>query len=396
VRLLAAASLVWLLLVTPGCVAQPAGETATVGEAIPWPSRAAVVVRELEVGPWELKWVGPLGIGGLEADREDRAIIAGSLAVEEDRVEFEGEGSIMVRMPQGKLSRTARLAGKPAAAFECLTADPRDDGKHQLQRTWFVLYEPRGEGSQTRGVVLLLPGMFGTPEPVIDPLVGKLRDRGWHVLRMLTHSSRFTEKGSYTLDPAEPTGLAKEIADELGDRAAECAIATEAVCARIARAMPGVPIGARVGLGMSGGGMVMPTVVAREHDAYKLAVFIGAGCDYAAIAMDSNYADWIDAVRIGWEGEPTEQARVAFTDAYRSAARFDSYATAPLMADIPTLMLQGELDQAVPASLGDLLWGRLGEPERWTMPATHETLFLAYLPERVEELLDWLDAHWPG
>ncbi len=375
----------------PACAAQPAPTAPTTETAIPWPTRAAMVVREVEVGPWALRWVGPFGIGGLEADTDDAGRVAEVLGVEAEAIEFEGVGSVVVRMPEGELSRTARLAGKPAAVFECLTADARPEGKFQLQRTWFALYEPRG-GAEPRGVVLLLPGMFGTPEPVVDTLVGQLRDRGWHVLRLLTHSSRFTEKAAYSLDPADPTALAGEIAAELGDRAAECAIATEAVCAHIAETRPGVPIGARIGLGMSGGGMALPTVIAREHDAYTAAVFIGGGCDFAAIAMDSNYADWIDAVRIAWAEEPSDEARAAFTDAYRGAAVFDAIQTAGRMADLPMLMLHGTADRAVPAALGDLLWQRLGEPERWAAPVGHEALFLAYLPTRMSDLLDWLDA----
>jgi fermentation-respiration switch protein FrsA (DUF1100 family) len=398
VRLLGTIACGLSLLLAPACAAQPAPEAVEVARAaIPWPGRAATVVRDLEVGPWTLRWVGPFGLGDLEADAADAALVAGTLGVGPERVEFERYGSIVVRMPEGELSKTARIAGKPAAAFEVLTAEARGEGEdagYQLQRTWFALYEPRGEA--VGATVVLLPGMFGTPEPVVDALVGKLRGRGWHVLRVLTHSSRFTEKRSYELDPGAPAALAGEIAAEFGGRTAENALAVEAVCAHIAGAMPETPIGARIGLGMSGGGMALPTVMAREHDAYRGAVYIGAGCDFAAIAMESNYADWIDAVRVSWAGEPGEAAREAFAEAYRGAAPLDGYHTALAVADIPTLMVHGEHDQAVPARLGDLLWERLGRPERWSVQATHETLFLAYLPGKFDDLLDWMRARVGG
>lgn len=382
------------------CAAQPSGTAsgpaASPGAgAIAWPGRAAVMVREVEVGPWELRWVGTKGIGGLEAmgvesDLRDRAEVAGALGVEAASVDFEEYGSIVVRMPQGEVSRTARVAGRPAAAYEVLTADARAEGRYQLQRTWFVLYEPHGEAVGATAV--LLPGMLGTPEPVIDGFVGRLRDRGWHVLRMLTHSSRFTEKRGYGLDPDDPTALAGEIAGEFGDRAAENALAVEAVCAHIAGASPGTPIGRRVAVGMSGGGMILPTVLARDPDAYAGAVYIGAGCDLAAITIESNYTDWINAVKIWWDAEPSAEAREAFTGAYRERAGLDSYSTAPAAAGIPTLMIHGELDQAVPAAYGDLLWRRLGEPERWSVAATHETLFLAYLPGKFDEVAAWMEG----
>ncbi len=362
-------------------------------------------MRELKVGPWALRWVSEFGMGWEEADVADATRITDML--KNSTVRFEGEGSVVVRMPEGKLSRTARLAGKPMAAYEYLSADRREGDTVQLQRTWFALYAPRtGDATPSKGVVVFLPGMFGTPEAMIDSLVGMLRDRGWHVLRMLTHSSRFTERVSYTLDPeGNLEAIAREIADELGDRAVENALATEAVCAFIADTRPEIPIDTRVALGMSGGGMLLPTVVAREPGPYKAAVFIGAGCDFAAIAMESNYADWINAVRIEWADDADggtalravrdpalSDAADRFTKLYLDAAPFDSYHTAPRMADIPILMLHGSTDKAVPAATGDLLWQRLGEPERWAAPVGHEVLFLAYLPAKAPALLDWLDA----
>ena len=390
------------VLLLPAHAAQPESPAATTCEPLPWPSRAAVLVQEIEVGPWALRGVGGLGLGWDEADIADATALVEM--VDGEKIRFEDEGSIVVRMPEGTLSSTARVAGKPVAAYKFLSADGREEETVQLQRTWFVLYEPRAaKGDAAAGVVLLLPGMFGTPEPVIDSFVGKFRDRGWHVLRMLTHSSRFTEKASYTLDPEGDLEItAREIADELGDRAVECALAVEAVSGYIAKTRPGVPIATRIAFGMSGGGMVLPTIVAREPEAYTAAVFIGAGCDFAAIGMESNYADWIDAVRIGWaedaDGDTASDGGTAradaadrFTKFYRKAATFDSYNTAPRMADLPTLMLHGSTDKAVPAALGDLLWQRLGEPERWSAPVGHEVLFMAFVPSKTTDLLDWME-----
>lgn len=371
---------------------------------VQWPKRVAVLARALEVGPWALRRVSWWKTDeSAEEDRAAAAMLAERLGVDAGTIHVEESGAIVVRMPAGQLLPTAGLAGKPIAACEVLSAAPREDGDTDLERTAFVLYEPRhrrndgnapvasADERPVRGLVVLLPGMFGTPEPVIDSMVGQLRDRGWHVLRMLTHSSRFTERVEYTLTPGREVELvAAAVADELGDRAAECGYAVEMACEYFATQHPMLPVDRRVAFGMSGGGMVLPTVVAREPEAYKAAVFVGAGCDFAAIAMDSNYADWIDAVRISWEGEPTDADRARFTNAYLAAATLDSYNTAPMMRDIPSLMLHGIGDRAVPAATGDLLWNRLGEPERWTVPAGHEVLFLAFLPSRAVDVLDWM------
>ncbi|MDQ7012332.1 MAG: prolyl oligopeptidase family serine peptidase [Planctomycetota bacterium] len=373
--------------------------------ALEWPGREAIVVREVEVGPWSLHRIGSWEtVGGLPADRDAAAFVAEKGGLEPETIRFEQAGAIVVRMPAGELLPTAGLAGKPVAACEVLSASRREDGDADLERTAFVLYEPRRndtdnqargvkeEDSPAGGLVVLLPGMFGTPEPVIDSMVGQLRDRGWHVLRMLTHSSRFTERAEFVLAPGGGIAdVAAQVAEVLGDRAAECAFAVEKACEFFAISRPTLPIDRRVAFGMSGGGMVLPTVVAREPDAYKAAVFVGAGCDFAAIAMDSNYAEWIDAVRVSWASDPTEADRTRFTDAYLDAATLDSYHTALFMRDIPALMLHGISDRAVPAATGDLLWHRLGKPERWTVPAGHEVLFLAYLPARAADVLDWME-----
>lgn len=364
---------------------------------IVWPERAARAVRPLEVGPWTLYRVGPWDLGRSAGDEAASGLVAAMLGVDPETIQLEKSGSIVVAMPEGELLPTAGLAGKPVAACEVVSARAAADGAYAMERTAFALYTPsegEGDGETERpvGLVVLLPGMFGTPEPVIDSVVGQLRGRGWHVLRMLTHSSRFTQRAEFEVEAGgEVAGVAAEIAGVLGDRAAECAFAVEAACGYFASNSPGLPVDRRVALGMSGGGMILPTVVAREHDVYKAAVFVGAGCDFAAIAMDSNYADWIDAVRVTWKGEPTAADRAGFTEAYLESAALDSYHTALAMRDIPALMLHGMGDRAVPAATGDLLWRRLGEPERWTVPAGHEVLFLAYLPSRAADVLDWIE-----
>ncbi len=361
-----------------------------------WPSRAATVVRELEVGPWRLRWVGDAPLGAAAPEAEAARSVLEHLGDPSRVVRFEGEGAIIVRMPMGELSASARAAGKPAAAYEHVSAAEAADGSLRLERTWFVLYEPKGRAEETgaAGLVVLLPGMFGTPEPVIDSLVGMLRGRGWHVLRMLTHPSRFTEKAGYALVPdGDLGGVAASIASEMNGRVAECALAVDGVCAHIARTREDVPVRRRIALGLSGGGMVLPTVVAHDPDAYIAAVLVGAGCDFAQIAIESNYTDWIDSVRIGWRGEPAAEDRRAFTEAYLRNATFDGYSTAPLIAGIPALMIHGEGDRAVPAAQGDLLWERLGRPERWSEPIGHEALFLAYLPTRASDMLDWIEEH---
>lgn len=376
----------------------PDESSKPVAAGLPWPERAAISVRDLDVGPWRLVRVRPWRAARTPADDAAAELLAGALGVDTDRIVFEGAGSILVRTPDSEISSTARFAGKPAAVCEVVSGAETADAEFLLERTTFALYEPRhgmaGDGAEatSRGLIVFLPGMFGEPVPIIDTLIGQWRSDGWHVLRMLTHPSRFTQRATYELQPGgEFAEQADEIAGVLGDRAAECALALEAVCDHLATTMNDVPFDRRMAVGISGGGMVLPTVVAREPETYRGMVLIGAGCDFAEIAIESNYSDWIDAVRVEWAGEPSPEDRRRFADAYRSAAPFDSYNTAPMVAHVPALMLHGSVDKAVPAATGELLWARLGEPERWATLSSHEVLSLVYLPARSMDMLGWMN-----
>ncbi|MBL8762818.1 MAG: hypothetical protein JNM07_00935 [Phycisphaerae bacterium] len=265
----------------------------------------------------------------------------------------------------------------------------------ELERTWFAFYDV--PAPSRRGVVLLIPGMLGTPGPVIEALVIALRVDGWAILRMWSHPSRFTEKISFNIDPRDGLGEeAQRIADVLGNRAAECAYAAQAAFAHLENLDPRLRDAPRVGLGMSGGAMVMPTVIARESSRYAGAVLIGGGADFWTIADRSNYQDMIDAVRSVWTaGSPTERDGADLSAEYLRRAPLDPYHTAASLVGKPTLLLHAAADRAVPAVQGDLLWERLGRPERWAWPVGHEMLFVM-LPGQFQSIIEWLDRSVPG
>jgi alpha-beta hydrolase superfamily lysophospholipase len=212
---------------------------------------------------------------------------------------------------------------------------------------------------------------------------------------MLSHPSRFTEQGTFAVaDDADMDEVARTISGALCDRAAECAYAVEEVVEALAEQRPRLAGMPRVALGMSGGAMVLPTVVARNADAYCGAVLIAGGADYLHIAMDSNYASWIDALRFRRPGGAilSDGCSSKLCSAYRRCAALDSYYTAAALRGKPTLMLHGTADRAVPAALGDLLWERAGRPERWSFDVGHELLFLG-LPMQLDRIGRWLDEH---
>lgn len=271
-----------------------------------------------------------------------------------------------------------------------------------MQRTWFAFYDPApgtGVSEETDTpprLAIVLPGMFGTPWGIVDQSVHGLRARGWSVLRLLAHPSRFTERRRFNLiDDQTLPAQAQAIADITGDRAAECAYAVEEAMARVAELRPRVAAAPRMVVGMSGGAMVLPTVVARNPDAYCGAVFIGGGADFLRIAAESNYAEWIDALSFRWNPPAGPDSWARLEALYRERAPLDPLRTAGALKGKPVLMLHASADRAVPAELGDELWRRLGEPERWVTDTGHELLFLS-LPSVLPKVMDWMERSLPA
>jgi hypothetical protein len=315
----------------------------------------------------------------------------------------EGTGSFVFTRDTAAAPDRVKGPTEPAIYFKYISGTRSEDGEGvRMQRTWFAYYDPVGYGpfdqsppKDCPGIVVILPGMFGTPGPIVSQTVHALRARGWAVLRMLSHPSRFTEQGTFSVaDDADMDAVAHTIAAAMTDRAAECAYAVDEVIAALQEQRPkliGLP---RVAFGMSGGAMVLPTVVARNPDAYSGAVLVAGGADFLRIAMESNYASWIDALRFKAPGgaDLCTDTCCRLRNAYRACAPLDSYYTAAALRGKPTLMLHGNVDRAVPAQLGDLLWERAGRPERWSFDVGHELLFMG-LPMQMDRIARWLDEH---
>ncbi len=265
-----------------------------------------------------------------------------------------------------------------------------------LERTTFALYDPIG--SDATHIVVLLPGMFGTPEQVLEPLIFHLRSQGIAVVRMFSHPSRFTEQLSLTIDPNNNDDLeanSKRIANTVNSRIAECAYAVDAAIQHIIRKSPALGELPRVALGASGGAIALPTVCALHPDTWAGAILIGGGADFWLINQRSNYQNLINALKVQWTTEPSQAQRQSFDNRYLQLATLDPFHTAKCLATKPVLYLRGENDQAVPATLGELLWTRIAttapDSRKISTPLTHEALF-ATLPARFDELSDWIKA----
>lgn len=292
-------------------------------------------------------------------------------------------------------------------------------GKLLIQRTWFAYYDPiepaptaatNGTAKPdtdpakptppTKGVILLMPGLYGTPEPIFDLMIKEFRQNNWGVLRMLSQPSRFTERVRMELDPQAMEASAKSVADILGDRAGECALAAQAAWNYLEQQRPELAKLPKGIIGTSGGGMTLPTVVAREPDRYAACILIGAAADFWLIARRSAYtndAASIDVRIKGMDKTPPEHDPAfdwrRFDELYLASCLLDSFHTAKAMHGKKVLMLQGDGDLAVPAPLGDILWERLGKPERWLYPTGHEGLVIEMVPRDIGKIIAWFKSN---
>ena len=258
-----------------------------------------------------------------------------------------------------------------------------------IERTWFSFYPAKN--SAVRGTALVMPGLWGTPEPIVDSTVAALRRDGWAVVRMLSQPSRFTEQAKIHIDPSDLEGSADRIAELNGQRAAECAYAVEAAFDHVLKRNSALAKLPRVAVGMSGGAMTLPTVIAREAEKYSAAIMVAGGADLWLISTRSNYGELlVHALDVTWAGgKPDEALQRALDAEYLKSAPLDPFHTARALKGKALLMIHGSADMAVPSELGDVLWERLDRPERISMAVGHELLFMN-LPTMLPKMCEFL------
>lgn len=296
------------------------------------------------------------------------------------------------------------LDDEPEIAFKFISAQiaglskTGDENQEQLEleRTWFT-YRTPSKDQDPIGTILLMPGMFGTPEGVIDGMERYFRSQQWSVLRMLSHPSRFTQRQQYAVPEGSDVKVAIEIASYFDTRTAEAAYAASSALRYVHTQYPNESEKPVILLGMSGGAMILPTVYQYDPALYDAGVLIAGGGNFLEINVRSNYAGWIDAIDLDADPSDPEIQELetdrlkALAATYLEESKLDSLNTASSMHDVPVLMLHGSADKAVPASTGDALYKALGSPERWVYPVGHELIF-AGLPLQIGKIERWMRA----
>jgi dienelactone hydrolase len=358
-------------------------------------------VQELAVA--HLSRFHQLRIG--DAEYADMHALASSLG-QLDPYKFQAEGPgcfLFVPNPPSDGEQQADPEKEPQLAFKFISAQmtdafaisPSEELMQVLiERTWFT-YRSAKEESETIGTVVLMPGMFGTPEPVIDGIERYLNSKGWAVLRMLSHPSRFTQRQQFAVPVGSEAAMSKQIAEMFDTRTAEAAYAASAALRHVHQEFGEHAEKPVALLGMSGGAMILPSVYSFDPDMYDAGVIIAGGGNFLEINTRSNYKKWIDAVDLDADPSDTEIQELEdrqlreLVDLYIKNSKLDSLNTAQKMVGVPMLMLHGSSDKAVPASTGDALYEALGKPERWVYPVGHELIF-AGLPLQTPKIERWM------
>jgi len=193
------------------------------------------------------------------------------------------------------------------------------------------------------------------------------------------------------LDP-----VAANIATEVDEAMSGAAYAVEAVLDYIRTQRPDLPTRPLALMGFSAGALATPTVAARLGDQVDAAIIIGGGANVLRLSQESALTDGGLRVRCG-EKKIDRPTLDRLAELYLKHSRLDPYHTAPLLAarGTPLLQVHANDDTWVPASGGELLYQRLGRPERLTIHADHDLLFY-FLPEQASRLADWLDKTLPA
>jgi hypothetical protein len=97
-------------------------------------------------------------------------------------------------------------------------------------------------------------------------------------------------------------------------------------------------------------------------------------------------------LRITCNGDPPPPGLMRRLEAeYLEHSVLDPYHTAPMLSDIPVLVIDAGMDTWVPSALGEVLFQRLGRPDRLHMALGGHGMLFYFLPDRARWIADWVE-----
>lgn len=206
---------------------------------------------------------------------------------------------------------------------------------------------------------------------------------------------KLTKQVRYHIErDADVETVGRVIASETDQALASNAYAVEAVLEYLNAERPdlapkahNIPV---VIVGMSAGALAAPAAAVRVRDQIAAVVLVGGGADLFRISQESTLTDGGIEIFRGKRRVP-RSVREQIDAAYLTATRLDPYHTAPLLAGLPVLQVHAYWDGWVPEETGEMLYARLGRPDRIGFLGGHSTLFL-FLPGRSGQIMDWIEG----
>ncbi|MFN9991702.1 MAG: hypothetical protein ACK54H_00005 [Phycisphaerales bacterium] len=227
--------------------------------------------------------------------------------------------------------------------------------------------------------------------------IGGARDAGTLYDRwkgLVRKSAKLTEGAFVATSVDDADMIGRQIAALTDDVIASSAYAAEGVYLYLAEHRPELLGGPFVLSGFSAGSLVVPAIVARfsEMDSpprVDAVVLVGSGADLFALGRDSSLTNGGMTVRFG-KDKPDRSFLSRVHDSYRRNAVLDPVVTAERMRDLHVLQVHASRDGWVPAECGELLYERLGKPDRLTVYTGHVGLFFR-LGLYDDFIADWID-----
>ena len=190
-------------------------------------------------------------------------------------------------------------------------------------------------------------------------------------------------------EKADVAPAAAQLAERIDTSFAQNAAAVRAILETARRMHPklrGMPV---VVMGFSAGALSTPTVAARLLPDVDAVVIIGGAANALGVAMRSVISR--GGIRLSCAGKaPKEELVKELEREYLEHGHLDAYHTAPLLAECPVLVVDAGMDTWVPSDLGEILFQRLGKPDRLHMAMGGHQFLFYFLPRRAGWIADWV------
>ncbi|MEO0512166.1 MAG: hypothetical protein AAF108_04635 [Planctomycetota bacterium] len=282
-----------------------------------------------------------------------------------------------------------------------VSADETDADVVSTHRRRLTIEEPSlGADRAPRGLLVVCSGLDDGAND--ERLRDEALARGYVVL----HAYSPVERSSLGDLVGDARGLAAETVEALlseytattADRyVSASATAVADGCELVFERWAGLREGPIAVVGLSAGSQTAPAVALRieERRGRPVDAFVAfaGGADFLSVADDSVLrgflVDWVDTT-----GTPIDSAVVGRVKAaFRERAALDPFSLAPSLRGVPSLCVQASGDRFISKPFADLLWERLGRPERWTFRGGHVTLFWRLQLGAIDDrLLDWIEG----